>query len=513
MLNLTVQQLKSLIPSYVLDTAKALNQNNYDAYLVGGSLRDVLLGKVPGDYDIATNAYPEEIEKIFPRSIPTGAKFGTITVVGEDEQGERFDIEVTTYRSEADYMGGRWPTKVEFTKTIEEDLARRDFTINAMALDMRKFVALTEDDTDDATQQIMIKDLVVDPYNGLQDLEAKIIRAVGNPIERFSEDGLRPMRACRIASQLDFEIEQATLEAIKETNHITKMVSVERLRDELLKLLMKSPKPSKGLRLMKDTGIMAIVLPELLEGIDIVQPQYHVDDVFEHTLKVVDAAEDEVKVAALLHDIAKPRTRSEDAAGVHFYGHDMLGGEMAVEILTRLKFPNSEIDRISKLVRWHMFYYPSADWRKGQSDKLKFSEANKEEIKKQIEESRTKRAQAGWSDAAIRRLIASVGGEEAIDQLMKLRIADAEGNPMSEFNPHELDVLAERIADVRSKDMALKVADLDISGQDLMQAFKLEPGPKIGEVMNYLLDQVIEDPLLNQKEELIKLAGNFLSQN
>lgn len=502
MQDLSITQLRELIPSYVTNIAEELQKNNYEAYLVGGSLRDVLLGKLPNDYDVATNAYPEEVVKIFPKSVPTGAKFGTITVIGEDENGEKFDVEVTTYRSEADYMGGRWPTKVEFTKTIQEDLARRDFTINAMALNLQEF------DTVDAHSQVT--DLLVDPYSGLADLQNKIIRAVGDPVERFTEDGLRPMRGCRLASQLQFQIEENTFVAMRETNHITKMVSVERLRDELLKLLLKSPKPSVGLRLMKDCGILQLVIPELLEGIDVTQPQYHVDDVFEHSLKTVDMAEDEVKVAALLHDIGKPRTMTEDEAGVHFYGHDQLGAEMAKAILTRLKFPNAEIDRISTLIRWHMFYYPSADWRKQNEGKLEYSRADKEEIKKTIEESRTRKASAGWTDAAIRRLIASVGGEEAIDQLMKLRIADAGANPKSEFNPQELDVLSERIAAVRAKDMALKISDLDITGHDLMEIFHLEPGPKLGEILSYLLDQVIEDPLLNQKEELVKLASKII---
>lgn len=507
---MNIAELKKLVPSYVTDIAKVLREANYEAYLVGGCLRDILLGKVPGDYDVATNAYPEEIEKLFPKSIPTGAKFGTITVVCEDEQGERFDVEVTTYRSEADYMGGRWPTKVEFARTIQEDLARRDFTINAMALDLEKLLALELDEIPDENQNVSVADLIIDPFGGMADLEAKIIRAVGNPVERFSEDGLRPMRACRLASQLNFEIEPETFSAMRETNHITKMVSMERLRDELMKLLLKSPKPSKGLYLLRDSGILQLIIPELLEGVDITQPQFHVDAVFDHILKTVDCAEDEVKLAALFHDIAKPRTFSQDEFGVHFYGHDMLGAEMTREIMTRMKFSNAEIDRVSTLVRWHMFYYPSADWRKEQGTKLKFKDADKEEIKKQILESQTRKAQGGWSDAAIRRLIVNVGGEDAIDQLMKLRIADATSNPKSEFNPHELDVLSERIAEVRAKDMALKVTDLDISGQDLMEIFKLAPGPKIGEIMSHLLDQVIEDPLLNQREELIKLAGSYL---
>jgi poly(A) polymerase/tRNA nucleotidyltransferase (CCA-adding enzyme) len=461
----------------------------------------VLLDRVPEDYDIATDAYPEEIEKLFPKSIPTGAKFGTITVVAEDEHGERFDVEVTTYRSEADYLGGRWPAKVEFTKTIEEDLARRDFTINAMALNLQEFDTLQKDNDGG-----WLHELLVDPFDGLKDLEDKVINAVGDAMERLGEDGLRAVRACRLAAQLGFVIAENTFEAIKKTNHITKQVSIERFRDELLKLLYKAPKPSTGLKLMRDTGILELFIPELLEGQNVTQPQYHVDDVFDHSLKTLDIAEDEIKLAALFHDIAKPRTMSEDEKGIHFYGHDQEGAKLAKEILTRLKFPKAEVEQVSKLIRWHMFYYPSADWRNIKKDDFDYANADKDEIRKHIADTTNKKSPGGWSDAAIRRLIQNVGGEDEIDKLMKLRISDAGANPKSEFNPGEMEVLADRIAEVRAKDMALKVTDLDITGDDLMKELNIPPGPKLGKILVYLLDQVIEDPLLNEKQQLLDLA-------
>jgi len=504
MISLSLKQLKELIHHYVIEIAETLQKEGYEAYLVGGSVRDVLVGKIPGDYDIATNAYPEDVVRICPRSVPTGAKFGTITVVGEDEKGERFDVEVTTYRSEADYMGGRWPAKVEFTKTIEEDLSRRDFTINAMALNLQEFDTVDNDSE--------VKGLLKDPYDGIADLEGKLIRAVGDPIDRFSEDGLRPMRGCRLASQLDFEIEPWTFKAMQGTNHITKQVSVERLRDELMKILLKSPKPSKGLRLLKDTGILEIIVPELLEGIGIFQPEYHVDDVFEHSLKAVDAAEDNIKLAALFHDIAKPRTMNVDDNGVHFYGHDQMGADMAGEIMKRLKFSNSEIERVQRLIRWHMFYYPSADWRKLQAGGLNVKEATREELEAFITDSSTGRTAAGWTDSAIRRLIMNVGGEDAIDELMRLRIADAAANPKSEFNPEEIAVLSKRIAEVRAKDMALKVEDLDITGHVLMEELGLNPSPLLGEILKHLLDLVIEDPLVNNREQLVRLAREYVEK-
>lgn len=467
------------IPTYVTKVSEELIRNGFEAFLVGGSIRDIILGKIPEDYDIATNAYPEEISKLFIKSIPTGAKFGTITVISEDDNGEKFDVQVTTYRSEADYVGGRWPSKVEFARTIQEDLSRRDFTINSIALDLS---------TLNNEQQILI-----DPYHGQEDLNLKIIKAVGNPVERFEEDGLRSVRACRLASQLQFTIEPKTFEAITQTLHITKLVSVERFRDELLKLILKSPKPSIGLRLLKDTGILSIFIPEFVEGVDVIQPEFHSDDVFEHSILTVDEAEDSVKLAALFHDIGKPRTIVKDEKGTHFYGHDLVGAEMTKEIMKRLKFSNAEIEETVKLVRWHMFYYPSADWRKSEDIKDKPTH--------------------GWTDAAIRRLIQNVGGEEAIDQLLKLRIADQLSNKKYEFDRAELDAISERIANVKAKEMALKISDLDVTGNDLIENFDIQPGPQIGKVLSYLLDKVIEEPGLNKKIDLLRLSKEFIDTN
>lgn len=479
---MTIEDFKKLIPEYVITIAEELQKNNFEAFLVGGSTRDILLGEIPDDYDVATNAEPEAVMQIFEKSIPTGAKFGTITVIISDSNGENHDVQVTTYRSEADYVGGRWPSKVEFAKKIQDDLSRRDFTINAIALNLQEFDNPAWD----------VSGVLVDPFEGQKDLKERIIKAVGNPLERFTEDGLRSVRACRLASQLDFEIESNTFAAISQTLHITKLVSVERFRDELMKTLMNSPKPSKGLRLMKDCGILELFIPELLEGIGVVQPEFHSDDVFEHSIRTVDEAEDSVKLAALFHDIGKARKKTEDDKGIHFYGHDVEGAKMTEEIMRRLKFSNAEIDRTVKLVRWHMFYYPSADWRKENSL-----------------ESLSEKNDLGWSDGAIRRLINNVGGEQNIDDLMKLRIADAAANPKNEFNPKELDALSERIAEVRAKEMALKVTDLDINGDDLKQELGIE-GADIGRVLHHLLELVIDDPILNRKDELIKLAREFL---
>lgn len=474
---MTSIDFKNKIPDYVTKVANRLIENGYEAYLVGGSIRDIITGKTPDDFDIATNAYPEQITEIFEKSIPTGAKFGTITVISEDAHGEKFDVEVTTYRSEADYVGGRWPSRVEFARSIDEDLSRRDFTINAIALNL------------DESNNFQI----VDPFNGLEDINNKVIRAVGNPIDRFEEDGLRAVRACRLASQLGFTIEQATFDAIKQTLHVTKLVSIERFRDELLKLLYKSPKPSVGLRLLKESGILQLFIPELLEGVDVTQPEFHSDDVFEHSILTVDEAEDSIKLAALFHDIGKPRTISKDEKGTHFYGHDITGAEITKEVMKRLKFPNIEIDRTYKLVRWHMFYYPSADWRKSEEE--------------------AKGAEHGWTDGAIRRLIQNVGGEEAIDDLLKLRIADQLSNKKYQFDQEELDAITRRIADVRAKEMALKISDLDITGNDLIENFNIPAGPIVGQTLKFLLEKVIDEPGLNKKVDLLILAKEYLTKN
>lgn len=485
-MNNTTSKIQAKIPTYVLNVADIIISNGYQAYLVGGSVRDILLGKTPKDYDIGTDASPDIIKDLFVKSIDTGAKFGTIIVVSEDEHGEKFDVEVTTFRSESDYFGGRWPGKVEFTKTIDEDLARRDFTINALAADLSKYDG----------SELEIYDI----FGGIDDIHSKVIKAVGDPVERFSEDGLRTIRACRFASVLGFEIEENTFSAISKCLQVTKMVSVERVRDELLKIIYNSSKPSVGFHLLDKSGILELFIPELVEAKKFDQPEFHEDNVFEHSLKSMDKAEDEIKIAALFHDIGKIATQTKDEKGTHYYGHDMKGAEMTEKILDRLRFPKKEIKDISNLIRWHMFYYPSGDWRKT-------NEINKDAL--QIKEN--EKLQHGWTDSAIRRFLKNIGGQEEVDKLLKLRIADATSNPKSTFSPDEVDSFSERIAAVVSEDMALKISDLDINGKDL-QEIGINPGPQYKEILEYLLEMVLEDPLLNKKEKLIELTQKFLAQ-
>ena len=460
------------IPDFVKKVGNKLLENNFEAFLVGGCVRDMLLSKTPKDYDIATNATPEEISHIFPRSILIGARFGTVTVLSEENSEETFPVEVTTYRSEAEYINGRWPSKVEFSKTIQEDLARRDFTINALALNM---------DSD--------KEELIDLHGGLQDLNQRIIRAVGNPIERFSEDGLRPYRACRFASTLKFEIDENTFEAIKETLNVAKLVSPERVRVEFVRMILESSHPSKGIDLMRECGLLNLFLPELLEGYGVIQNDFHTDDVYWHNLHCVDIAPDEVKLAALFHDIGKPRKKD----GPHFYGHDLEGAEMTRKIMKRLRFSNEEIQKTSNLIRWHMFYYP-------------ITEATNDQQKLEV---RNEMMKHGWSDQAVRRFIRNVGGTDQIDQLFKLRIADATCNPKSAWDPIEIQALEMRVSKVLEQDMAMKITDLDITGTDLIN-LGVPKGPEIKKILNYLLDKVEEDPNLNERTKLLELSRNMI---
>lgn len=455
------------IPDYVISIADKLKESGFSCYLVGGAVRDIVMNIEPKDYDLATDALPEQMARIFPKSVLTNAKFGTVIVLSGDKEGENHSVEVTTFRSEADYIDGRWPSKVEFTSDLHKDLGRRDFTINAMAIDLQVL--------DDGIEG---NDLV-DLFGGKDDITAGLIRAVGTPVERMTEDGLRAFKACRLASELEFQIEGETFESMKNSVNVARQISIERIRDEFMKLLMNSPKPSAGIELLREAGLLEIFLQELLEGIGVAQPEkYHVQNVYDHILATVDAADDSVKLAALFHDIGKPRCKEND----HFYRHDVTSAEMAREVMMRMKFPKLEIDRVYRLVRWHMFVY--ADWRKGEIE-------------------------SNWSDSAIRRFVRNIGGEEYVDDIFKLRMADALSNPKSSFDPREIQALESRIAEVRAQDMALNVEDLNISGHDLM-TIGVKPGPRMGAILKELLEKVLDDPGLNTTEQLIKLAEEML---
>lgn len=453
------QEIDSKIPKYVWWVSERLAKAGHEAYLVGGSVRDLVIGRPPKDFDLATNAKPDEVQRLFPDSIAIGAAFGIITVLAPDEKGEVFQVEVATYRTEEDYTDGRWPTKVEFTTDISRDLGRRDFTINAMAYPLH----LPENERE-----------LLDPFDGVGDIERKIIRAVGTPIERFKEDGLRGFRACRLASVLGYAIEPETMKAIKDTVEIAEKVSVERMREEFLKILYQSSTPSVGIELMREGGLLRIFLPELLEGIGIKQSKRHVNNVYEHILRTVDKAIDEVKLAALFHDIGKPRCATADG---HFYGHEVVGARMAKEIMRRMKFSNEEIDRVQKLVKRHMFWY-----------------------------------QEEWTDSAVRRLIRSIGGEEMIEPMLALRMADSQSDRDTEFKPWVVEALQKRIAKLREQEMALKVTDLALNGQDVIK-LGVPEGYNVRVILDYLLDLVVDEPGMNTRENLEKEVKKFIAHD
>ncbi len=468
------------LPFYVQKVARILAKEGYKCYLVGGALRDVVVGVQPEDYDLATDAKPEVMLKIFPKSVSTGAQFGMVTALIPDEHGEIFEVQVTTFRSEENYVDGRWPSKVVFIDDLDKDLGRRDFTFNAMALDL----AHTSLDGSEQERSFTLHD----PFGGIRDLGLKVVRAVGTPLERFKEDGLRAFKACRMASQLQFNMEEDTFNAIKEALPVARMVSMERIRDEFVKMLMHSSKPSVGIDLMRRTGLLEIFLPELVDCYGVEQKVFHADDVYWHSLKTCDVAPDRIKLAALFHDIAKPHKCTGDG---HFYGHDVEGEKMTREIMKRMKFSKNEIERTAILVRNHMFFFPHA--QEGMSQ---------EEIEKINEKE--------WSDSAVRRFISRVG-EENIDDLFQLRIADATSNPKAAFESREIEHLQGRISEVRQKDMALKITDLDITGEDIVN-LGIPKGPEVGKILNYLLDEVLEDPLVNTKEKLIFLTKEYVSK-
>ena len=480
-------QVTISLPNYVVQISQTLLRNNFKAYLVGGALRDTLLNLNPDDYDIATNALPSQIQKTFPQSKEVGAKFGTVIVPVYIPAYKKYaNIEITTFRTESDYKDYRHPSKVTFITDITNDLARRDFTINAMAADLSVVKDITP--LTDPSKNITLTLPLIDPYNGIEDLSTKTIRAVGNPLERFKEDPLRAFRACRFRAQLEFDIEPKTYNAIPRILDLIKYISKERLQSELVKLLTYANKPSLGIECMRKTGLLKYLIPELLDTVGVEQPIMHKYDVYTHLLKACDNAlkKLEVRLAALLHDIAKPFTKTPDG---HFYGHDKLSAQMAEKILKRLRFPNKTIKHVVTLIRWHMFYYPNY-----------------------IEELEHKQPPSKWSDAAVRRFIQRVG-LEYIEDLFQLRIADAKAiSPKVDPYP-EINALHKHIQKVLQQEAALKISDLKINGNDIIQHLNLKPGPVIGEILRYLLERVIEDPTLNKKNILIKLAKEYLQKN
>ncbi len=450
--------MKTEIPKEVKETIKKLQDNGYEAYLVGGCVRDFLLGKNPNDWDITTNAKPEEIRKVFPESFYEN-KFLTVTVKTKNKKAQLREIEITTYRSDSNYSDRRHPDSVRFAESLEEDLKRRDFTINAMALEVETKKNKSE----------TIK--LIDLFDGEKDLKNKIIRTVGDPEKRFSEDALRMMRAVRLAVVLGFKIEKQTEEAIKKNAAWISVISKERIRDEFLKIIM-SENAAKGIEILRQLKILSFIIPEIEEGYGVGQNKHHIYDCYEHSLRTLDYAAKRgfnkyVRIASLLHDVGKPRSKRGEGPNSTFYGHEIIGAKMTFQILSRLKFSKKDIDKIVKLVRYHLFYY------------------NVGEV----------------GESSVRRLVRRVGFEN-IDDLLKVRMADRIGSGVPKAEPYKLRHLKYIIEKVSRDPISVKM--LKVGGEDVMRILGIKPGPKIGLILDILLGIVLDDPSKNNKDFLEK---------
>ncbi len=443
------------LPDYVIQFMIAFQKNGFEIYVVGGAVRNLLLDKIVENWDFTTNAKPEEILKLFPDGFYNN-QFGTVGI-SQEIAGKKSVFEVTTFRKEDIYEDKRHPKKIEWAKTLEEDLARRDFTINALAFDGKK---------------------LVDPYDGQKHLNEKLIVAVGNPDKRFSEDALRLLRAIRFASELGFLIETKTRASIQKNTQLIGYISWERVRDELLKIL-ESDHPSEGILFMKNTGLLAHILPEL--DICFMIPQkspkrHHIYDVGTHlvmALKYCPSKDPITRLAALLHDIGKSKTfrKDEKTQLITFYNHEVVGTKMAIVIADRLRLSNKEKEKFVRLVQYHQFTVTEIQ-----------------------------------TDKAVRRFIREVG-KEYLQDMLDLRTADRIGSGATPTS-WRLDLFKKRLVEVQKQPFT--VADLKVDGNDVMKLLKLKPGPKVGEILKNLFDQVVEKKLKNEREILLKVLPSLL---
>lgn len=456
------------IPKDVSWVTETLQKAGFEAFLVGGCVRDLLRGEKPKDWDVTTNANPEQVVSLFPKTFYEN-KFGTVSVVNEGTEDETLrNVEITPYRMEAKYSDKRHPDSVSFTNNIEDDLKRRDFTVNAMALDA-------------------VSGKIIDLFDGQKDMKNKLIKAVGDPMDRFSEDALRMMRAVRFATELSahggpalgWEIEKETLSAIKSKSNLLDKIAKERIRDEFIKMIM-SKNPDRGMEVLRETGLLKFVMPEIEEGFNVEQNKDHIYDVWTHSIKALKHSADKnfplnIRIAALLHDVGKPKSRRRDEKknDYTFYGHDVIGGKMSVKILARLKFPKKEIDTITKLVRYHLFF--------SDVDQITLS--------------------------AVRRIVRNVGPENVWD-LMKVRFCDRIGMGRPKETPYRLRKYESMIDEAMRAPVT--VGMLKINGARIMETSGEKPGPRIGFILHALLEEVLEDPELNTKdyleEQVMKLS-------
>ena len=439
------------LPAEVKDIINSFKKNNFEIYVVGGAVRDILMGKIVYDWDFTTDAEPFEILKIYPDGFYDNL-FGT---VGISIEGFDRPFEITTFRTETTYSDNRRPDKVSWGKTLEEDLKRRDFTINSMAFDGEK---------------------IIDLYKGQDDLKNKLIRAVGDPNERFNEDALRMMRAVRIGGELNFQIEEKTFDAIKSNSTLINKIAKERIKDELFKIL-KSVNSYNGIVLLKESGLMQEILPELIKcfGIEQKSPQrHHIYDVGDHllmSLKNCKSDDPITRFATLIHDIGKPQTYKKlDSGVITFYNHEMVSTKIAINIADRLRFSAKEKDKFVKLVRFHQFT---------------------------VDEHQT--------DSSIRRFLRNIGLEN-VEDMLALRVGDRLGGGARETS-WRLEEFKKRLVEVQKQPFSIK--DLKVNGKDVMKVLKIKSGPKVGEVLEKIFNEVVEKKLPNEKEILLqKISEN-----
>lgn len=454
------------IPQEVQVVVQTLTKSGFEAAVVGGCVRDLLRKKEPEDWDVATNATPEEIQKLFPENFYDN-KFFTVTVKTESENPKLKEIETTTYRTEFNYVDRRRPEEVRYAENLEEDLSRRDFTVNAIALVPKPGLGMLE---------------VVDPFGGQKDLKAKVIRAVGDPEERFQEDALRMLRAVRFVAVLGFALEEKTRDAIKRNASLLKEISQERIRDEFTKIIM-SERAAETVNELRELDLLSFIIPELLEGWGVTQNKHHIYTVWEHNLRAFEFAVQkgwsvEVRLASLLHDVGKPKVKKGEGPDSTFHAHEVVGARMASSLLSRLRFPKKNVDKVALLVRYHMFYY------------------NVGEV----------------TEYSVRKLVRNIGSEN-IEELLQVRQADRIGSGVPKAEPYKLRHLRYMLEKVSQDPISAKM--LAVKGNDVMEKLGIEPGPRVGQILDILLEEVLEDPKKNKKEELgnrIEALGKLSEQ-
>ncbi len=453
------------IPKEVKEAIACLEKAKFKAFIVGGCVRDISRNIEPKDWDLTTNAKPVEIEKVFKKA---GLKtvyendFGTVAVITKSKNPTLKTLEITPYRTEAKYSDKRHPDKISWAKTIEKDLKRRDFTVNALAAKINKKLE------------------IIDPFKGQEDLKNKVIKAVGKAEDRFNEDALRMMRAVRFAVSLEpdavWQIEEKTYKAIAKNAKLIEHISQERIRDELVKIIM-SAKAARGIELLRRLGLLRYIIPELEQGVGIAQAKHHIYQVYQHNLLSLNYAcqnnfSKYVRIASLLHDVGKPKTKQGKGEQAIFHNHELVGARMTEKILKRLKFSKKDVEKITKLVRFHLFYY------------------HPDEV----------------GASSVRKLLRQLG-QENIEELLQVRYADRIGSSVAKAEPYKLRHLKYMLEKVAKDPISAKM--LKFNGNDIMKMLNVPPSQKVGHILSYLLSQVLSDPKNNVRGILEKEVGKL----